>query len=79
MKQLQFPEKQFFRNRGSKTVAQRRTVFEEYLGQLINLRPRPAEVNEFLDVAAHAAQIADDAGAETGAILLKCYFQALTL
>ena len=53
LKQLNFPKKRLFFNLSKTTVEERRTVFIEYLNQLLLIRPRPFDFNRFLQLSEH--------------------------
>ena len=53
VKKLKFPRKKFFFSLTNSTVAQRRKLFEQYLNTLITFRPRPFDLNSFLELEKH--------------------------
>jgi serine/threonine protein kinase len=53
LKQLNFPKKRLFFNLSKTTVEERRTVFIEYLNQLLLIKPRPFDFNRFLQLSEH--------------------------
>lgn len=54
MSKLRFPAKKMFRSLARSTVEKRRKAFQEYLIYLLLLRPRPVDLNNFLEVPKHA-------------------------
>ena len=72
---LRFPAKKMFFSLASSTVEERRKTFQEYLRFLLQLRPRPMDLNSFLEVSEHASLPRDEleagsarAAAEAGAL-----------
>jgi serine/threonine protein kinase len=55
VKKLAFPRKRFFFSLARATVAQRRNLFEQYLQTLLTFRPRPRDLNAFLELDEHTA------------------------
>jgi hypothetical protein len=53
VKTLNFPKKKFFSNMAKRTIEERRSLFIEYLQQLLTLHPRPFDFNRFLSLADH--------------------------
>jgi serine/threonine protein kinase len=56
VKRLKFPRKKFFFSLATATVAQRQTLFEEYLNTLLTFRPRPFDLNDFLQLEEHTTR-----------------------
>ena len=56
VKKLKFPRKKFFFSLATATVAQRRKLFEEYLNTLLTFRPRPFDLNDFLQLEEHTVR-----------------------
>ena len=53
---LKFPKKKYWgTSLGNATVDERRKFFVQYLQEIIELNPRPGDVNAFLDLNKHAA------------------------
>lgn len=55
VKKLRFPRKRFFFSLARATVAQRRSLFEQYLQTLLTFRPRPRDMNAFLQLDEHTS------------------------
>ena len=56
VKKLKFPRKEFFFSLANSTVKQRRTLFELYLNTLLTFKPRPFDLNEFLQLEEHTTR-----------------------
>ena len=56
VKKLKFPRKKFFFSLATATVTQRRLLFEEYLNTLLTFRPRPFDLNDFLQLEEHTTR-----------------------
>ena len=56
VKKLKFPRKKFFFSLANSTVTQRRKLFEEYLNTLLTFRPRPFDLNDFLELDKHTTR-----------------------
>mmetsp|Transcript_9212 Transcript_9212/g.21874 ORF Transcript_9212/g.21874 Transcript_9212/m.21874 type:complete len:548 (+) Transcript_9212:146-1789(+) len=65
LRSFKFPQKKWFNNLAQINVEQRRLQFEQYLTRLLELQPRPAQVNKFLEVSIH---VVSDAGLDSLAV-----------
>eukprot|EP01029_Cantina_marsupialis_P011537 TRINITY_DN2568_c0_g1_i1.p1 TRINITY_DN2568_c0_g1~~TRINITY_DN2568_c0_g1_i1.p1 ORF type:complete len:498 (+),score=131.48 TRINITY_DN2568_c0_g1_i1:95-1588(+) len=66
LKLFDFPPKTMFRSLAQKTLEKRQQGFEEFLNALLELVPRPGQLNSFLDVKRHLFQGRMKAAAELG-------------
>lgn len=53
LRSFKFPQKKWFNNLAQVNVEQRRMQFEQYLKRLLVLQPRPAQLNNFLEISKH--------------------------
>uniref|UniRef100_A0A7S1C5L5 Non-specific serine/threonine protein kinase n=1 Tax=Bicosoecida sp. CB-2014 TaxID=1486930 RepID=A0A7S1C5L5_9STRA len=54
LRSFKFPQKKWFNNLTQINVEQRRLAFEQYLQRLLELKPRPVQLNAFLEITEHA-------------------------